>query len=211
VNTFSFLGRAHEVSLSYMYSFNRDQSKLAPLAEAIGATPFAVDCNDIESIVSLFNTVDTTYGQSAEVVLYNTGGGFGAGGPCGTIPYKAMTDSLQIGAGGAFVAGHEAGKRMIPHGKGAIFFTGATASVKAFPESSVFAMSCFAKRALAQSLYKELSPLGIHVAHFVIDGGVGWSPGFSAECIAQSYMAVLNQPKGAWSWELELRCNVEKF
>ena len=110
---------------------------------------------------------------------------------------------------------------MISQGSGAIFLTGATAGVKAFPKKSVFAMGKFAMRGLAQSMYKELSPLGIHVCHFVIDGGVRPWPGetldslpegsFTAEAIASSYMLALAQPKGAWSWEIELRSKDEKF
>ena len=74
---------------------------------------------------------------------------------------------------------------------------------------------------MAQAMYKELSPQGIHVCHFVIDGGVRPYPGetletlpadvFTADAIATSYMLALAQPKGAWSWEMELRSKDEKF
>jgi NADP-dependent 3-hydroxy acid dehydrogenase YdfG len=110
---------------------------------------------------------------------------------------------------------------MLPKGHGAIFFTGATASVKAYPESAPFAMGKFALRALAQSLARDLSPKGIHVAHFIIDGAIR-NPGRSEppdkpqsmldpDAIAQSYLDILRQPKSAWTWELELRPWVEKF
>lgn len=82
-------------------------------------------------------------------------------------------------------------------------------------------MGKFALRGLAQSMYKELSPHGIHVCHFVIDGGVRPYPGespeavpadsFTPDAIATSYMLTLAQPKGAWSWEIELRSKDEKF
>ena len=104
---------------------------------------------------------------------------------------------------------------MLPRGTGSIFFTGATAGVKGFAKSSVFAMGKFALRGLAQSLARELSPAGIHVVHFVIDGGVskpGGGPGeFTPQAIARSYMAALAQPTGAWSWEVELRSHKEPF
>ena len=61
---------------------------------------------------------------------------------------------------------------MLPNKHGAILFTGASASVKGYPQSAPFAMGKFALRGLAQSMARELSPQGIHVAHFVIDGGI---------------------------------------
>jgi NAD(P)-dependent dehydrogenase (short-subunit alcohol dehydrogenase family) len=104
---------------------------------------------------------------------------------------------------------------MLPRGSGSIFFTGATAGVKGFARSSVFAMGKFALRGLAQSLARELGPAGIHVVHFVIDGAVvqgGAAPGtFTPQAIARSYMAALAQPLGAWSWEMELRSHSEPF
>jgi hypothetical protein len=71
---------------------------------------------------------------------------------------------------------------------------------------------------------RELAPKGIHVAHFVIDGGVrnvarGRVEGASAspdsyldpDAIAESYMHVVKQPRSAWTWEVELRPWVERF
>jgi len=110
---------------------------------------------------------------------------------------------------------------MVPQGRGAILFTGASASVKGYPQSAPFAMGKFALRGLAQSMARELAPLGIHVAHFIIDGAIR-NPGRSEpadnpdsmldpDAIAASYLHVLNQPRSAWTWELELRPWVEKF
>jgi NAD(P)-dependent dehydrogenase (short-subunit alcohol dehydrogenase family) len=86
---------------------------------------------------------------------------------------------------------------MLPRGRGSIFFTRATADIKDFARSSVFAMGKLAVRGLAQSLARELSPAGIHVVHFVIDGAVtpaGSEPGaFTPQAIAQSYMAALRR------------------
>jgi NAD(P)-dependent dehydrogenase (short-subunit alcohol dehydrogenase family) len=153
---------------------SRTISKLVPLAESIGgADVFEVDCSSNESIVALFCAFDSKYNAPPDLVLYNTSGiPTGATGTCGTVDYTAAAGSIQVTAIGAMVAAHEAGKRMLPHKKGAIFFTGATAGVKAFPTRGVFAMGKHAMRGLAQSLYKELSPQGIHVVHFIIDGGV---------------------------------------
>ena len=108
---------------------------------------------------------------------------------------------------------------MLPRGSGAIFFTGASASVKGYANSAPFAMGKFALRGLAQSMARELAPRGIHVAHFVIDGAIraeGRSvPGEDAmldpDAIARSYLDVYRQHRSAWSWELELRPWVERF
>jgi len=77
-----------------------------------------------------------------------------------------------VSAFGGFLVGQQAARRMLERGRGAILFTGASASVKGFANSSVFAMGKFALRGLAQSMARELSPQGIHIAHFVIDGGI---------------------------------------
>jgi hypothetical protein len=82
-------------------------------------------------------------------------------------------------------------------------------------------MGMFGRRGLAQSAARELSPQGIHVAHFVIDGRVR-SARFpepperpdrmlNLDAIAQTYLDVLRQPRNAWSWEIELRPSVETF
>jgi NAD(P)-dependent dehydrogenase (short-subunit alcohol dehydrogenase family) len=110
---------------------------------------------------------------------------------------------------------------MLPQGRGAILFTGASASVKGYAQSAPFAMGKFALRGLAQSLARELGPRGIHVAHFVIDGGIRSDrrpPSqdkpdalLDPEAIAQSYLHVLQQPRSAWTFELEVRPWVENF
>ena len=110
---------------------------------------------------------------------------------------------------------------MLPNKNGAILFTGASASVKGYPQSAPFAMGKFALRGLAQSMARELSPKGIHVAHFVIDGGIRSAARpvpddkpdslLDPDAIAETYWHVLNQHRSAWSWEVEVRPWVEKF
>src|SRR5436305_15195478 len=90
-----------------------------------------------------------------------------------------------------------------------------------YAQSAPFAMGKFALRGLAQSMARELSPKGIHVAHFVIDGGIRSTVRTEAperpdsmldpDAIALNYWNVLCQPRSAWSWALELRAWVEKF
>ena len=132
--------------------------------------------------------------------------------------------ALLISSYGSFLVAQAAAGRMLLHGSGTILLTGASASVKGYPQSAVFAIGKFALRGLAQSMARELAPKGIHVAHFVIDGGVrnaekGRVEGanraadsyLDPDAIAQSYLHVLQQPRSAWTWEAELRPWVERF
>lgn len=191
---------------------SRNLQKLRPLADAIGAMPFAVDASSSADVVRLFADVDHSMGQP-EVVLYNPSARIR--GELLSLDIAAASAAIQITAIGALVTAQEAARRMLPRGRGSIFFTGATAGVKGFARSSVFAMGKFALRGLAQSLARELGPQGIHVVHFVIDGGVDMvsqdAGALTPQAIAQTYMAALHQPTGAWSWELELRSHKEPF
>jgi NAD(P)-dependent dehydrogenase (short-subunit alcohol dehydrogenase family) len=110
---------------------------------------------------------------------------------------------------------------MLPNGRGAILFTGASAGVKGYAQSAPFAMGKFALRGLAQSMARELAPQGIHVAHVVIDGGIKSARRaeppdkpdslLDPDAIAASYLHLIRQPRSAWTWEIELRPWVEKF
>lgn len=190
---------------------SRDMNKLKPLAMSIGAEAFKVDASSYEEIRSLFSVVDNALGVP-EIVLFNPSAR--VKGDILSLDAHKVSEAISTTAMGAFATAQEAAKRMIPLNRGAIFFTGATASVKGFSGSSGFAMGKFAVRGLAQSLARELSPAGIHVAHFVIDGAVKIDPAndsMTADAIAQTYMAILNQPKAAWTWEIEIRAKDENF
>lgn len=200
------IGAGYSVALA-----SRDMTKLKPLAHGIGAQAFQVDANSIEEIQQLFSVVDETCGEP-EVVLYNPSAR--VKGELLSLDPNKVSAAIHTTAMGAFTTAQEAAKRMIPKNHGAIFFTGATASVKGFAGSSGFAMGKFAVRGLAQCLARELSPQGIHVAHFVIDGSVksdSANDAMTADAIAKTYMAILNQPKAAWTWEVELRSKDERF
>ena len=132
-----------------------------------------------------------------------------------------VAQAIAVSAFGGFLVAQQAVRRMLPHKHGAILFTGASASVKGYPQSAPFAMGKFALRGLAQSMARELSPSGIHVAHFVIDGGIKSAirqepedkpdSMLDPDAIALSYWNVLQQPRNAWTWEQEVRPWVEKF
>lgn len=191
---------------------SRNLNKLAPLAKSMGAMPFEVDVSSAPSVVRLFENVDRALGPS-DVVLFNPSARIR--GELLSLDMEAAVAAIQISAIGGLVTAQEAARRMLPRGRGSIFFTGATASVKGFPRSSVFSMGKFALRGLAQSLARELGPAGIHVVHFIIDGAVAQGnndlESFSPRAIARSYMAALSQTRGAWTSEIELRSNVEPF
>ena len=196
----------------------RGIDKLAPLASELGAARFAVDAGDADAVATLFERMDAEVGVP-DLVLYNASGR--VRGPIAELDPEAVRKALEVSAFGGFLVVQQAVRRMLPHRHGAILLTGASASVKGYANSSTFAMGKFALRGLAQSAARELAPHGIHVAHFVIDGGVR-SEGradpaerpdstLDPDAIAQSYLDVLRQPRSAWSWELELRPWVEHF
>ena len=195
----------------------RDAGKLTGLASETGALAIACDASKPAEVAALFQRTDAHFG-APDVVLFNASAR--ARGPLTDLRQEDVAEALAVGAFGGFLIGQQAARRMLPQGSGAIFFTGASASIKGYAQSAPFAMAKFALRGLAQSMARELAPKGIHVAHFVIDGGVrspayGGSGGpdsaLEPEAIAQAYMSVLKQPRSAWTWELELRPWVEKF
>jgi NAD(P)-dependent dehydrogenase (short-subunit alcohol dehydrogenase family) len=191
---------------------SRNLEKLRPLAASVGAMAFTVDASSADSIVGLFSSVDQALGIP-DVVLFHPSAR--VRGDLLSLDMTAAAHAIQTTAIGALVTAQEAARRMLPRGRGVLLFTGATAGNKGFARSSVFAMGKFAVRGLAQSLARELGPQGIHVVHFVIDGGVVQESdeldAFTPRAIAQSYMAAIAQPRGAWSWEIELRSSVEPF
>ncbi len=193
----------------------RNTEKLAALAAETGAATFQVDASDPAAVASLFEAADASIGEP-DVVIYNASGRLR--GPIAELDPVGVAQALAVTAYGAFLVTQQAARRMLPHGRGAILLTGATAGIKGFALSAPFAMGKFALRGLAQSAARELGPKGIHVAHFVIDGGVRSTRHPDADdstldpdAIAQSYLDVLRQPRSAWSLEVELRPWVERF
>jgi len=173
---------------------------------------------DQKDVADLFAALDAK-GRTPDVVVYNASAR--VRGALIDLPPDDVKRAIEISAFGAFLVSQQAAKRMLPHAHGAIFLTGATAGVKGFALSATFAMGKFALRGLAQSMTRELSPKGIHVAHFVIDGGIRNAARpvpdnnpdslLDPDAIAESYWATLQQHRSAWSWEIEVRPWVEKF
>jgi NAD(P)-dependent dehydrogenase (short-subunit alcohol dehydrogenase family) len=195
----------------------RKIEKLGALCAETGAQAFACNATEPDDVERLFGLVEREIGVP-DVVVYNAGG-HARGAFVDLVPSEV--ENLISVAYGGFLVAQQAARRMLPNRHGAILFTGASASVKGYPQSAPFAMGKFALRGLAQSMARELSPQGIHVAHFVIDGGIRSAARvdpperpdsmLDPDAIAFSYWNVLQQPRSAWTWEQELRPWVEKF
>src|SRR5262245_38699912 len=219
-------GSGLSASLARLFSKNgikvalaaRTIDKLSGLAKETGAKVFACDATQRDQVEKLFADLDASLG-APDVVVYNAS--FRTRGPLIELDPAEVEKAIAVSAFGGFLVAQQAARRMLPQGRGAIFFTGASASVKGYAQSAPFAMGKFALRGLAQSMARELSPRGIHVAHFVIDGAIR-NPGrtepadkpdsmLDPDAIAQTYLSVLRQPRSAWTWEVELRPWVERF
>jgi NAD(P)-dependent dehydrogenase (short-subunit alcohol dehydrogenase family) len=197
---------------------SRTTDDLAALAAETGAGVFACDAAKEDQVARLFADVEAALGMP-DVAIYNAS--FRTRGPFVELVPADVEKAIAVTAFGAFLVAQAAAKRMLPHRHGAIFFTGASASVKGYAKSAPFAMAKFALRGLSQSLARELQPQGIHVAHFVIDGGIRSDRRQLAadkpdslldpDAIAQTYLDVLRQPRNAWTSEVELRPWVENF
>ena len=203
----------------------RNIEKLKTIASETKATLFKCDGSDIDQVENMFKQIDELH-DHIDLVVYN---------PSDRVPGfiteidpVAAKKAIEITSFGAFLVARQAAKRMTQAGKGTILFTGATAGVKGFPLSSVFAMGKFALRGLAQALARELHPLNIHVGHFVIDGRIltlkrweeigGTKDNLEdteqllhPDEIAKIYLQFHRHHKSTWSWEIELRPKDEGF
>ena len=191
----------------------RNIDKLQGLKEETNATTFKCDASNIESVSSLFKETDKTIG-TPNLVIYNPSARLK--GSITELDPEQTQEAINVTCFGAFLVAQEASKRMLKRKSGSIFFTGATAGIKGFANSSVFAMGKFGLRGLAQSLARELHPQNIHIGHFIIDGGIGRQPHGTYEMIhpdsiAKTYLELYYQDPSAWSWEIELRTWKEKF
>ena len=196
----------------------RKIEKLGALCNETGARAYACNAVEPDDVERLFGLVEREIG-APDLVVYNASAR--ARGPFVDLVPAEVAQAIMVSAFGGFLVAQQAAKRMLPNKHGAIVFTGASASVKGYAQSAPFAMGKFGLRGLAQSLARELSPQGIHVAHFVIDGGVRSArrpdpperpdSTLDPDAIAESYLNLLRQDRSAWAWEIELRPWVERF
>lgn len=197
----------------------RNIEKLEELSVQTRATLHKCDASKIEDVSRLFKDLDEKIGIP-ELVIYNPSARLR--GAIEALDPEKTKEALAVTCFGAFLVAQQAAKRMLKRGSGSIFFTGASAGVKGFANSSVFAMGKFGLRGLAQALARELHPKNIHIGHFVIDGGIksnerldrkgnGDYDMLDPDEIAKTYLQFHEQNKSSWAWEVELRPWVESF
>ena len=201
----------------------RNLDELEALAETIRARggiayPYGVDARDENEMVALFEQVEREIGP-IEVAVFNVGGNVRF--EVTETTSRVYRKVWEMAAFAGFLTGREAARHMLPRGRGSVLFTGATASVRGGAGFSAFAGAKHALRALAQSMARELGPKGIHVAHVIIDGAIEtrWIKEMFPERyalkdrdgilkpdqIAENYWVLHEQPRSAWTHELDLR------
>ncbi|MGH7843107.1 MAG: SDR family NAD(P)-dependent oxidoreductase [Candidatus Binataceae bacterium] len=216
-----------------VFAGRRNGEKLAPLVaevEALGGRIVArsLDARREDDIGLFLKDADTQ--SPLEVCIFNVGANVNF--PLIETTERVFRKVWEMACYGGFLTGREAARLMAPRGHGCLFFTGATASLRGGAGYAAFASAKFGLRAVAQSAARELWPRGIHVAHLIIDAGVdtAWvrdrireREGEAAlenlkpdslmrpEAVAESYWQLYQQPRDAWTFELEIRPFEEKW
>ena len=197
----------------------RQPDKLDALCRETGARSFRCDASQRTDVEALFAQLTAAIG-APDLVVYNPS--FRSRGAISELDPEAVLKGLLVTCYGGFLVAQQAARAMLQRKHGSILLTGASASIKGYANSSSFAMGKFGLRGLAQSLARELAPQNIHVAHFVIDGGIrqvndpraaarGEDGMLEPDAIAENYLWVHRQHRSAWTWEVELRPWVEPF
>lgn len=188
------------------------------------ATPIACDARDEEAVIAMFDRIEADIGP-VEVAVFNAGAWHNA--PIAEMTARIYRQVWDTAAFAGFLVGREAGRRMVGRGSGTIVFTGATASLRGGAGFAAFAGAKFALRALAQAMARELGPMGIHVAHIVVDGRIdseavrerfadeiassGEDALLKPAAIAETFWTVHAQPRDAWAFETEVRPWTERW
>lgn len=186
--------------------------------------PFGVDARDEAQVVEMFETIERDIAP-VEVFVFNIGAN--ARFPFLELEERKFRKIWELATYSGYLTSRQAALRMVPRGRGTIIFTGASASVKGFAGGGAFASAKFALRGMAQAIARELGPKGIHVAHSIIDGAIDTAfirDNFperyamkedggilNPESIADAYWMLHNQPRDAWTHELDLRPWMESF
>jgi hypothetical protein len=211
-----------------VHAGRRNGEKLAPLVQEIteaggrcvGKT---LDARQEAAVAAFMREADAA--APLEVAVFNIGANVNF--PLLDTTERVFRKVWELACYAGFLSGREAARAMLPRGRGSIFFTGATASVRGGKGYAAFASAKFGLRAVAQSMARELGPQGIHVAHLVIDAGVdtAWvrerikARGGAGEArtlmdpasIGETYWRLHQQPRDAWTHELDVRPFSETF
>jgi NAD(P)-dependent dehydrogenase (short-subunit alcohol dehydrogenase family) len=216
-----------------IFAGRRNGAKLSPLAHAIvaaGGTIFlrSLDARKEEEVAAFLQDADAH--APLEICVFNIGANVNS--PLVETTERVFRKVWEMGCYAGFLAGREAARLMLPRGRGSIFFTGATASLRGGNGFAAFASAKFGLRAVAQAAARELGPKNIHVAHLIIDAGVDthWvrerireregeaalntlDPGrlMRPQAVAEAYWQLYQQPRDAWTFELEIRPFGEKW
>ena len=193
-------------------------------ADGGAATPIACDARDEDAVIGMFDRIEADIGP-LEVAVFNAGAWHNA--PIAEMTARVYRQVWDTAAFAGFLVGREAAKRMVGRGSGTIVFTGATASLRGGAGFAAFAGAKFALRALAQAMARELGPMGLHVAHIIVDGRIDSDAvreRFADEiaslgedamprpaAIAETFWAVHAQSRDAWTFETEVRPWTEKW
>lgn len=210
----------------------RDASKSQALIEEIQtsggiAYSYSMDAREEDQVIERYEAIEKDIGP-LEIVISNAGGNV-------NFPILETTERVfykvwRMACFTGFLAGREAARHMVPRGRGSIFFTGATASLRGASGYAAFASAKFGLRALAQSMARELGPEGLHIAHLVIDSGVdtafvrdrikarGINPEelpidtlMNPDSVGEAYWNLHHQTPDAWTHEMDIRPFAEKF
>ena len=191
-----------------------------------GITMHAVDFREEQQVEDLVKHVEATSGP-VQLAVHNIGANVRF--PIADTTPRVFRKTWELAALSAFHFARSIGPRMAERGTGTMLFTGATASTRGASGFAAFAGAMHAKRALAQSVARELGPGGVHICHVVIDGPIDTpfvrkilgedtyaglkSKGglLSPEDIAEAYWNVHQQKPSAWTHELDLRPFCEKW
>jgi len=210
------------------YVVGRTEEKLTTVSEDITAGgwiayPRLADVTEESDVIAVLDEVAA--GSELDIVVYNVGNNVAS--PLLDLSTDVFESAWRQNGLGGFIVGREAVRRLLPLGRGTLIFTGATASVRARPPFTAFASAKAALRAVSQAIAREFGPLGIHVAHVIIDGVIEGDyakshfPDFvkakgedgllKVDDIAEAYWLLHRQPKSSWTHELDLRPFKETF
>jgi len=214
-----------------VFAGRRHGEKLAPLVAEVEAgggriVGRSLDARKEDDLAAFLRNADAA--APLEVCVFNIGANVNF--PLLETTERVFRKVWELACYAGFLAGREAATLMLPRGRGNIFFTGATASLRGGSGYAAFASAKFGLRAVAQSAARELGPKGIHVAHLVIDAGVdtAWvreriKDGEAAlanldagrlmrpAAVAEAYWQIYQEPRDAWSFEREIRPFAEKW
>jgi NAD(P)-dependent dehydrogenase (short-subunit alcohol dehydrogenase family) len=207
----------------------RSADKLQPLVDEIraaGGQAFAYgsDARREEDVTALFEAIEADHGP-IEVMVFNIGA---------NVPSSILDETArryfkvwEMACFAGFLTAQAAARRMVGRGRGSILFTGATAALRGSAKFAAFSGAKHALRALAQSMARELGPQNIHVAHVVVDGAIdtefirtqfperyalkSQDGILSPDHIADNYWYLHQQPRDAWTFELDLRPYMERW